>query len=131
MKRKENFQWLPKELHQLKYEAISVPQGSVRLVKKTQERKSSTCYLLITKGVTSSSPVPLKARRERERCPSLPCAQKVTYLKQKCETAGVVAEMYVAVAVVRFFLTWYTYEIQVEEHRHTIQTEEYRHLYYR
>ncbi|GFW26304.1 uncharacterized protein TNCV_4423511 [Trichonephila clavipes] len=67
MKRKENFQWLPKELHQLKYEAISVPQGSVRLVKKTQERKSSTCYLLITKGVRSSSPVPLKTRRERER----------------------------------------------------------------
>ncbi|GFU37894.1 uncharacterized protein TNCV_1063941 [Trichonephila clavipes] len=67
MKRKENFQWLPKELHQLKYEAISVPQGSVRLVKKTQERKSSTCYLLITKDVTSSSPVPLKTRRERER----------------------------------------------------------------
>ncbi|GFT39162.1 uncharacterized protein TNCV_3686661 [Trichonephila clavipes] len=60
MKRKENFQLLPKEFHQLKYEAISVPQGSVRLVKKTQERKSSTCYLLITKGVTSSSPVPLK-----------------------------------------------------------------------
>ncbi|GFV45156.1 uncharacterized protein TNCV_4398861 [Trichonephila clavipes] len=67
MKRKENFQWLPKELHQLKYETISVPQGSVRLVKKTHERKSSTCYLLITKGVTSSSPVPLKTRRERER----------------------------------------------------------------
>ncbi|GFW28747.1 hypothetical protein TNCV_3714621 [Trichonephila clavipes] len=67
IKRKENFQWLPKELHQLKYEAISIPQGSVRLVKKTQERKSSTCYLLITKGVTSSSPVPLKTRRERER----------------------------------------------------------------
>ncbi|GFS61586.1 uncharacterized protein TNCV_4312621 [Trichonephila clavipes] len=66
MKRKENFQWLPKELHQLKYEAISVPQGSVRLVKKTQGRKSSTCYLLITKGVTSSSPVPLKTCRERE-----------------------------------------------------------------
>ncbi|GFU69265.1 uncharacterized protein TNCV_3285421 [Trichonephila clavipes] len=66
MKRKENFQWLPKELHQLKYEAISVPQGSVRLVKKTQERKSSTCYLLITKGVTSLSPVPLKTRHERE-----------------------------------------------------------------
>ncbi|GFW04938.1 uncharacterized protein TNCV_4881731 [Trichonephila clavipes] len=66
MKRKEKFQWLPKELHPLKYEAISVPQGSVRLVKKTQERKSSTCYLLITKGVTSSSPVPLKTRRERE-----------------------------------------------------------------
>ncbi|GFU18065.1 hypothetical protein TNCV_1446251 [Trichonephila clavipes] len=59
MKRKENVQLLPKELHQLKYEALSV-QGSVRLVKKTQERKSSTCYLLITKGVTSSSPVPLK-----------------------------------------------------------------------
>ncbi|GFW47222.1 uncharacterized protein TNCV_56751 [Trichonephila clavipes] len=54
---------LPKELHQLKYEAISVPQGSVRLVKKTQERKSSTCYLLITKGVTSSSPEPPKTRR--------------------------------------------------------------------
>ncbi|GFX08582.1 uncharacterized protein TNCV_4170811 [Trichonephila clavipes] len=51
---------LPKELHQLKYEAISVPQGSVRLVKKTQERKSSTCYLLITKGVMSSIPVPLR-----------------------------------------------------------------------
>ncbi|GFU02471.1 hypothetical protein TNCV_3247621 [Trichonephila clavipes] len=41
---------LSKELHQLKYEAISVPLGSVHLVKKTQERKSSTCYLLITKG---------------------------------------------------------------------------------
>ncbi|GFW62468.1 hypothetical protein TNCV_291421 [Trichonephila clavipes] len=52
----------------LKYEAISVPQGSVRLVKKTQERKSSTCYLLITKEVTSSSPVPLKTRRVGERC---------------------------------------------------------------
>ncbi|GFX70189.1 hypothetical protein TNCV_4616271 [Trichonephila clavipes] len=37
-----------------------LPKGSVRLVKKTQERKGSTCYLLITKGVTSSSPVPLK-----------------------------------------------------------------------
>ncbi|GFU09147.1 uncharacterized protein TNCV_1319831 [Trichonephila clavipes] len=47
----------------LKYEAISVPQGSVRLVKKTQERKSHTCYLLITKGVTSSSLVPQKTRR--------------------------------------------------------------------
>ncbi|GFX09848.1 uncharacterized protein TNCV_2688901 [Trichonephila clavipes] len=54
---------LPKELHQLKYEALSVPEGSVRLVKKTQERKSSTCYLLITKGVTSSRPVPLLTRR--------------------------------------------------------------------
>ncbi|GFW53060.1 uncharacterized protein TNCV_131251 [Trichonephila clavipes] len=59
---------LPEELHQLKYEAISVPQGSVRLVKKTQKRKSSTCYLLITKGVTSSSPVPLKTRRVGARC---------------------------------------------------------------
>ncbi|GFY23557.1 uncharacterized protein TNCV_1038561 [Trichonephila clavipes] len=68
MKRKENFRMIPKELHQLKYEAISVPQGSVHLVKKTQERKSSTCYLLITKGVTSSSPVPLKVSRVRERC---------------------------------------------------------------
>ncbi|GFX27865.1 hypothetical protein TNCV_3082881 [Trichonephila clavipes] len=67
LKRKENFQMLPKKL-QLKYEAISVPQGSVRLAKKTQERKSSTCYLLITKGVTSSSPVPLKTRRVWERC---------------------------------------------------------------
>ncbi|GFT66644.1 hypothetical protein TNCV_4803391 [Trichonephila clavipes] len=53
---------LPKELHQLKYEDISVPQGSVRFVKKTQEERSSTCYLLITKGVTSSNPLPLKAR---------------------------------------------------------------------
>ncbi|GFW32827.1 uncharacterized protein TNCV_1773961 [Trichonephila clavipes] len=59
---------LPKELHQLKYEATSVPQVSVRLVKKTQERKSSTCYLLITKGVTSSSPVPLKTRRVWRMC---------------------------------------------------------------
>ncbi|GFV62575.1 uncharacterized protein TNCV_4392631 [Trichonephila clavipes] len=58
---------LPKELHQLKYEAISVPQGSVDLVKKTQERIISTCYLLITKGVTSSSPVPLKTRRVGKR----------------------------------------------------------------
>ncbi|GFU09336.1 uncharacterized protein TNCV_1851301 [Trichonephila clavipes] len=68
MKRKENFQMLPKELHQLKYEAISVPQGSVPLVKKTQERKSSTCYLLFIKGVTSSSPVPLKILHVGERC---------------------------------------------------------------
>ncbi|GFX34495.1 hypothetical protein TNCV_3657331 [Trichonephila clavipes] len=49
MKRKENFQILPKELHPLKYEDISVPQGSVHLVKKTQGKKRSTCYLLITK----------------------------------------------------------------------------------
>ncbi|GFT19443.1 uncharacterized protein TNCV_2533531 [Trichonephila clavipes] len=69
MKRKENFQMLPKELHQVKYEAISVAQGSVRLVKETQERKSSICFLLIPKGVTSSSPVPLKTRRVEERCP--------------------------------------------------------------
>ncbi|GFY23241.1 uncharacterized protein TNCV_3764791 [Trichonephila clavipes] len=68
MKRKENFQMLPNELHQLKYEAIKVPQDSVRLVKKTKERKSSTCYLLITKSVTSSSPVKLKTRRIGERC---------------------------------------------------------------
>ncbi|GFS96258.1 uncharacterized protein TNCV_16361 [Trichonephila clavipes] len=68
MKRKENFQMLLKELHQLKYEAMSVPQGSVHIVKKTQERKSSTCYLLITKDVTSSSPVPLKIRRVGKRC---------------------------------------------------------------
>ncbi|GFY12276.1 hypothetical protein TNCV_283791 [Trichonephila clavipes] len=63
MKRKENFQMLPKERLHLKYEAISVPQGSVRLAKKTQERKSSTSYLLITKDVTSSSSVPLKTHR--------------------------------------------------------------------
>ncbi|GFU53590.1 hypothetical protein TNCV_3994671 [Trichonephila clavipes] len=68
MKRKENFQTPPKELHQLKYEAIIVPQGSVRLVKVTQERKSSTCYLLITEGIMSSSPVPLKTRHVGERC---------------------------------------------------------------
>ncbi|GFW52541.1 uncharacterized protein TNCV_404691 [Trichonephila clavipes] len=59
---------LPKELHQVKYEAISVAQGSVCLVKKTQERKSSICFFLITKGVTSSSPVPLKTHRVGERC---------------------------------------------------------------
>ncbi|GFT09881.1 uncharacterized protein TNCV_416431 [Trichonephila clavipes] len=52
----------------LKYEDISAPQGSVRLVKKTQERKSSTCYLLVTKGVTSSSPVPLKTPCVAARC---------------------------------------------------------------
>ncbi|GFU44102.1 uncharacterized protein TNCV_4952691 [Trichonephila clavipes] len=68
MKRNENFEMLPKNPHQLKYEALSVPKGSVRLVKKTQERKSSTCYLLIPKGVTSSSPEPLKTRRVGERC---------------------------------------------------------------
>ncbi|GFX07854.1 uncharacterized protein TNCV_4161231 [Trichonephila clavipes] len=67
MKRKENFQMLPKELHQLKYEAINVPQGSVHPVKKTQERKSSTCYLLITKGATSSNPIPLMIRHVGER----------------------------------------------------------------
>ncbi|GFX28240.1 hypothetical protein TNCV_2772391 [Trichonephila clavipes] len=50
----------------LKYEAISIPQGSVHLFKKTQERKSSSLDLLITKGVTSSSPVPLKIRRVGE-----------------------------------------------------------------
>ncbi|GFX21412.1 uncharacterized protein TNCV_677621 [Trichonephila clavipes] len=69
IKRKENFPMLPKENSiNLIYEAISVPQGSVHLVKKTQERKSSTCYLLITKGVTSSSPVPLKILRVGKRC---------------------------------------------------------------
>ncbi|GFS93049.1 hypothetical protein TNCV_532521 [Trichonephila clavipes] len=66
MKRKENFQMLPKELRQQKYEALSVPQGSVPFAKKTQERKSSTCYLFITKGVTSSSSVPLKTHRVGE-----------------------------------------------------------------
>ncbi|GFU34464.1 hypothetical protein TNCV_1992101 [Trichonephila clavipes] len=68
MKRKENFQMLPKNPINIKYEAISVPQGSVHLVKKTQARKSSTLDLLITKGVTSSNPVPLKAHHVGERC---------------------------------------------------------------
>ncbi|GFU51288.1 hypothetical protein TNCV_3523541 [Trichonephila clavipes] len=36
---------LPKELHQLKYEAINVPQGSVRLVKKTQEKKFNLLFV--------------------------------------------------------------------------------------
>ncbi|GFU68141.1 hypothetical protein TNCV_248051 [Trichonephila clavipes] len=39
MKRKENFQILPKELHQLKYEAISVPQGSVHICQKDTRNK--------------------------------------------------------------------------------------------
>ncbi|GFU58593.1 uncharacterized protein TNCV_2100531 [Trichonephila clavipes] len=65
---KEIFKCFLKTNHPLKYEAISLPQGSARLVKKTEERKSSTCYLLITKGVTSSIPVPLKTRRVGERC---------------------------------------------------------------
>ncbi|GFX49615.1 uncharacterized protein TNCV_4902571 [Trichonephila clavipes] len=70
----------PKELHQLKYEAISVPQGSVRLVKMTIERKSSTCYLLIPKGVTSSNPVPLKTHRVGERYTlNLPRAQTSSF----------------------------------------------------
>ncbi|GFX45396.1 hypothetical protein TNCV_1026561 [Trichonephila clavipes] len=64
---KGKFSMLPKELPQLKYTAISVPQGSIRLVKKTQERKSLTCYLLINKGFTSSRPVPLKTRSVGER----------------------------------------------------------------
>ncbi|GFW89168.1 hypothetical protein TNCV_2686011 [Trichonephila clavipes] len=68
MKQKENFQILTKELHQLKYEAISVPQDSIHLFKKTQEGKSPTCNLLITKGVTSSSPEPPKTRRVGEIC---------------------------------------------------------------
>ncbi|GFX23319.1 hypothetical protein TNCV_4936341 [Trichonephila clavipes] len=68
MKRKESSQMLPKELHQLKYDVISVPEDSVHLVIWTQERKSSTCYLLITKGDTSSCPVPLKTRRVGKRC---------------------------------------------------------------
>ncbi|GFV63107.1 uncharacterized protein TNCV_2461801 [Trichonephila clavipes] len=88
MKRKENFQKLPKELHQLKYEAISVPQGSFHLVKKTQERKSSTCYLLITKGVTSSSPVPLKIRRVGE---SVKCVSATGVLRHVDLKAWIVA----------------------------------------
>ncbi|GFV99075.1 uncharacterized protein TNCV_1510531 [Trichonephila clavipes] len=70
-KTKGKFSNVPKELKNsinFKYEVISVPQGSVHLVKKTQERKSSTCDLLITKGVTSSSPVPLKTSRVGKRC---------------------------------------------------------------
>ncbi|GFW08963.1 hypothetical protein TNCV_3475101 [Trichonephila clavipes] len=68
MKERKIFKCFLKNSINLRYEAISVPQGSVGLVKKTQERKSSSCYLLITKGVTSSSPVPLKTRRVGERC---------------------------------------------------------------
>ncbi|GFW01263.1 hypothetical protein TNCV_4514601 [Trichonephila clavipes] len=66
MKRKENFQMLPKKNSiNLKYEAISVPQGSVNLVKR-HKKKSSTLDLLITKGVTSSGPEPLKTRHVGE-----------------------------------------------------------------
>ncbi|GFV27939.1 hypothetical protein TNCV_3284231, partial [Trichonephila clavipes] len=51
----------PKNSINLKYEDISVPQGSVDSVKKTQERKSSTCYLLITKVLrVRAQEVPLK-----------------------------------------------------------------------
>ncbi|GFW47436.1 hypothetical protein TNCV_4537261 [Trichonephila clavipes] len=78
---------LPKEHHQLKYEAISAPQGSVRLVKKTQERKNSNCYLLITKGVTSSTPVPLKTLRVEERCTlNLSRAQTTSFLDWRATT---------------------------------------------
>ncbi|GFY16550.1 hypothetical protein TNCV_735771 [Trichonephila clavipes] len=47
MKRKENFQMLPKEPHQLKYEAKSVPQGSVHLVKKRKEREKKFNLLFV------------------------------------------------------------------------------------
>ncbi|GFU15208.1 hypothetical protein TNCV_1784771 [Trichonephila clavipes] len=86
LKRKENFQMLPKELNQLKYEAISVPQGSVRLVKKTQERKSSTCYLLITKGVTSSSPRPQKTRHEVDTVQAIEEPAEIMYINQDSES---------------------------------------------
>ncbi|GFU80623.1 transposon Ty3-G Gag-Pol polyprotein [Trichonephila clavipes] len=56
MKRKENFQWLPKELHQLKYEAISVPQAHHPQTNGKDERVDQslvtrlkckhTCYLV-------------------------------------------------------------------------------------
>ncbi|GFW14985.1 hypothetical protein TNCV_5046791 [Trichonephila clavipes] len=65
MKRKENFQWLPKELHQLKYEAISVPQGSVRLVKKTRKKKFNLLFVDHQKVLRVRAQVPLKTRRER------------------------------------------------------------------
>ncbi|GFW03721.1 hypothetical protein TNCV_2538321 [Trichonephila clavipes] len=66
MKRKENFQWLPKELHQLKYGNHRVNHKvQFDLSKRHMKKKVQLCYLLITKGVTSSSPVPLKTRRER------------------------------------------------------------------
>ncbi|GFY35874.1 hypothetical protein TNCV_4842491 [Trichonephila clavipes] len=68
MNERKIFKCFQKNSLNLKYEAISVPQGSVHLVKKIPERKSSTCYLLITKGVTSSSPVPLNTRRVGGRC---------------------------------------------------------------
>ncbi|GFV09608.1 hypothetical protein TNCV_895581 [Trichonephila clavipes] len=46
MKRKENFQLLPKELHQLKYEAISVPQRfSSTCQKDTRKKKFNLLFV--------------------------------------------------------------------------------------
>ncbi|GFV93163.1 hypothetical protein TNCV_573021 [Trichonephila clavipes] len=44
MKRKENFQMLPKELHQLKYEALSVPKGSP-CQKDTRKKKFNLLFV--------------------------------------------------------------------------------------
>ncbi|GFX20337.1 hypothetical protein TNCV_3486951 [Trichonephila clavipes] len=45
MKRKEIFQMLPKELYQLKYEAISAPQGSVSPVKRQKKKKVNLLFV--------------------------------------------------------------------------------------
>ncbi|GFV50783.1 hypothetical protein TNCV_503611 [Trichonephila clavipes] len=79
MKQKKIFKCFLKNSINLKYEAISAPQGSVRLVKKIQERKSSTCYLLITKGFTSSSPVPQKTRRVGKICTLNPSRAQASF----------------------------------------------------
>ncbi|GFV50765.1 uncharacterized protein TNCV_2214261 [Trichonephila clavipes] len=67
MKRNENFQMLPKELHQLKYESISVPH-KVQFALSKKHKKEKLQPKLITKGVTSLSPVPQKTHHVGERC---------------------------------------------------------------
>ncbi|GFU46114.1 hypothetical protein TNCV_2309431 [Trichonephila clavipes] len=42
---KGKFSMASKELHQLKYEAISVPQGSVRLVKRHKKEKFNLLFV--------------------------------------------------------------------------------------
>ncbi|GFW45086.1 hypothetical protein TNCV_4514001 [Trichonephila clavipes] len=64
MKGKENFQMLPKELHQLKYEAISVPHGPVHLVKK----EKSNLLFVDHQRCHELEPSTTKTRRVGERC---------------------------------------------------------------
>ncbi|GFV20227.1 transposable element Tcb1 transposase [Trichonephila clavipes] len=65
MKRKENFEMLPKKLHQIKYEALSVPRGSIHLVKKTQERKTARGERVRSTAPVEDRYIVLSAKRNR------------------------------------------------------------------